>query len=255
LAKVGGPGTLHHVLAEGRHAPEARSIKPAYLVAGGVVALAAIVGVLILLTGGSASPIIGGSKSEQPTPGFQFKVEKTHVITTGPATTQDPNAKPDSAKAAKAAGPAADSAKAVLHTYYTQAFLAPANWTNGTYDSAFAPFAGQAKSQAQQHLAVLTAGTSAADTYRAIQPSKATIKTRVLVDGKNQPFSVACTIFFDANATKKSGSGKVVLQSQGKFILQKVGSSWKITSFTITRSDQVTASGPSAPATASGSPS
>jgi hypothetical protein len=241
-------------LSEGSHAPASRPIKPAYLIGGGLLALGAIVGILILLTGGSKSPIISGNSPEPNAPGFQFKTLKLHAITTGPVTTQNPQAHPDAAKASTAAGPAATSAKAVLHSYYTDAFLLPSNWTQGSYDSAFDSFSDQAKTQAQQHLAVLTAGTSAGDSYATIKPTKATIKTRVLLDGVYRPYSVACTIYFEAAAVNKTGGGKVYLVSQGQFILEKVGAGWKITSFSVSRADQ--GSGPasaSASASASGS--
>lgn len=223
-------------MAEGRHTSQSRNIKPAYLIAGGVVALAAIVGVLILLTGGKNSPLVPGH-SEAPIPGFAFTTEKTAVITTGPPTTQDPNATPNKAKATQAGAPAAANAKAMLHGYYTQAFLAPDNWTNGSYDDAFVDFSDQAKTQAQAHLQALTAGTNAGDTYASIKPTKSTLKTRVLLDANYQPYAVACTIVFNADATKKSG-GTVVLVSQGRFILQKVGAKWQITSYTVNRADR-----------------
>jgi len=240
-------------LAEGRHTSQSRTIKPAYLIAGGVVALAAIVGILILVTGGKASPLLPGH-STVPIPGFAFTTEKTAVITTGPVTTQDPNAKPNKQKATQAGDPAAANAKAMLHSYYTQAFLAPDNWTGGSYDSAFTDFSDQAKAQAQQHLPALTAGANAGDLYSSIQPAKATIKTRVLLDGKYQPYAVACTVVFNANATKKTGGGTTVLVSQGRFILEKVGGAWKITSFTVDRADKgVPASSGSGTATPTGS--
>ncbi len=239
-------------MSEGAHIPKSRPVKPAYLIGGGLVALGAIVGILILLTGGSNSPIIGAQSSEPPTPGFQFKVLKFHAITTGPATTQDPNAHPDTQKASQAAGPAGTIAKALLHSYYTQAFLVPDNWRKGSYDSAFVAFSDPAKNQAEQHLAVLTAGTGAGDKYTTIKPAKATIKTRVLLDSAYRPYSVACTIFFQADATTKSGGGKVNLVSQGRFILQKDGDAWKVMSFSVSRADKSSAS-PSASASASAS--
>jgi hypothetical protein len=223
-------------LSEGRHTSQSRNIKPAYLIAGGVVALAAIVGILILLTGGKNSPLVPGH-SEAPIPGFAFTTEKTAVITTGPPTTQDPNVTPNKAKATQAGTPAAANAKAMLHGYYTQAFLAPDNWTSGSYDSAFVDFSDQAKAQAQHHLQALTAGTNAGDTYASIKPTKSTLKTRVLLGANYQPYAVACTIVFNADATKKSG-GTVVLVSQGRFILEKVGAKWQITSYTVNRADR-----------------
>lgn len=224
-------------MAEGRHTSQSRNVKPAYLVAGGVVALAAIVGILILVTGGKNSPLVPGH-SEAPTPFFTFTTEKAAVITTGPPTTQDPNAAPNKQKATQAGVPAAANAKAMLHDYYTQAFLAPDNWMNGSYDNAFTNFSDQAQAQAQHHLQALTAGTAAGDTYSSIKPTKSTLKTRVLLDANYQPYAVACTIVFNADAVKKAGGGTVVLVSQGRFILEKVGAKWEITSYTVNRADR-----------------
>ena len=138
----------------------------------------------------------------------------------------------------------------MLRRYYTDAFLLPSNWSQGSYDSAFGGCVRH-QAQAQQHLPALTAGTSAGDTYATIKPTKATIKTRVLLDARYRPFAVACTIVFNADAVKKAGGGTVVLVSQGQFILEKVGAGWKVTSFSVTRADRgradATESGAAAP--------
>ena len=212
----------------------------------------AVVVLLLVFLGGSSKGGNAASSSDVRTPGFQFKDIGVRVFTTGPTTTQDPKAKPDLQKANQAAGPAVTNAKLMLHQYFTQAFLVPANWTSGSYDAAFTNFSAAAKAQAQQHLAVLTAGPNAGTLFTSIKPAKASLRTRVLLDAKNRPYAVACDTFFVATATKKSG-GSASLVSTGSFTLQRVGNTWQIVSFKVKRTDQgVAATSTAAP---SGSPS
>lgn len=197
-----------------------------------------IAGVLILVTGGSDSPLVPGDHSMAPTPAFAFKVSKTLAVTTMP--------KADKKQAEQAAKPAAANAQKVLHDLYSEAFLAPDNWSNGSYDTAFGAFSAGAKAQAMKQVNVLTAGSAAGDTFSDIQPDKATMRTKVLMDLKNQPYSAVGTVTFTATATKKDGSGAVMLVSKGQYILQKTGNGWTITAFSVDRQDKPVKAKPSA---------
>lgn len=216
-------------MAEGRHQPSSRRIKPAFLIAGGIGALVVIAGILILATGGSDSPLVPGDHSMAPTPAFSFKVSKTLAVTTMP--------KADKMQAEQAAKPAAANAQKMLHDLYSAAFLDPDNWSNASYDTAFAAFSDGAKAHAMKQVNVLTAGNAAGDTYSDIQPDKATMRTKVLMDLKNQPYATVGTVTFTATATKKDGSGAVMLVSKGQYILQKAGNGWAITAFSVDRQD------------------
>lgn len=233
-------------MAEGRHAPQPRRIKPAYLVAAGVGALAIIVGLVVVLTGGSDSPFIPGH-SEAPTPTFMFQVTKTVPVTT--VLQQPDGTPPDAKKSTEAAKPAAANTEKTLHTLYSDAFLVPDNWTNDSYDDAFDAFSSQARAQAMNQIDILTAGTAAGDTYSDIQPAKATMKTRVLLDPKGQPYSAVSTVTFTADATLKDGTGTMMLISKGQFVFEKTADGWQITAFSVHRTDQA----PKATGSASGS--
>jgi hypothetical protein len=222
-------------LAEGRHAPQSRRIKPAYLIAGGVGALALIVGLIVVLTGGSDSPLIPGH-SEAPTPTFAFQVTKTVPVTT--LLLQPDGSPPDAKKSAEAAKPAAANTQRTLHALYSDAFLVPDNWTNDSYDDAFASFSEQAQTQAMEQIDILTAGSTAGDTYSEIQPTKATMKTKVLLGPEGRPYSAVSTVTFAADATLKDGSGTMTLISKGQYVFEKTADGWQITAFSVRRTDQ-----------------
>lgn len=217
-------------MAEGAHAPATRHIKPAYLIAGAIGALALLVGGLVLLTGGTDSPLIGGNSSPAPVPSFQFKVTETTTITTAKGA--------DQSKAADAAKPAAATAQKAIQELYSNAFLVPNDWTKGTYDAAFAGFTGTARAQAMKQLDVLTAGTAAGDTYSDIQPGTASMKTSILIDSKGQPYSAIGAVTFTAIATKSDGTGATLIVSKGQYTLEKTGKGWRITAFSVDRADK-----------------
>lgn len=237
-------------MAEGRHAPASRRIKPAYLIAAGVGALALIVGLIVIFTGGSDSPLIPGH-SEAPTPTYTFQVTKTVPVTT--VLLQPDGTPPDAKKSEAAAQPAAANAQKTLHTFYSEAFLVPDNWTNDSYDDAFASFSGQAQDEANRQIDVLTAGSTAGDTYSDIQPAKATMKTKVLLDRQGVPYSAVSTVTFTADATLKDGSGTMTLISKGQYVFEKTADGWRITAFSVHRTDQAPKATGSATATETGS--
>lgn len=237
-------------MAEGRHAPAPRRIKPAYLIAAGVGALALIVGLVVIFTGGSDSPLIPGH-SEAPTPTYTFQVTKTVPVTT--VLLQPDGTPPDAKKSETAAQPAAASAEKTLHTFYSEAFLVPGNWKDGSYDDAFVSFSEQAQTQATEQIEVLTAGSAAGDTYSDIQPAKATMKTKVLLDRQGVPYSAVSTVTFAADATLKDGSGTMTLISKGQYVFEKTGDGWRITAFSVHRTDQAPKASGSASTTATGS--
>jgi hypothetical protein len=222
-------------LADGRHASTSRSIKPAYLIAGGVLVLALIVGALVLITGGSDSPLVGG-QSPVPTPAFSFTAGKTVVVTTA----MDPD-QATTQKAVQAAKPTAANAEKMIHDLYSNAFLVPDDWTTGSYDAAFDDFTDEANAEAMKQIDVLTAGSAAGDTFSAIEPGKkTTFTTKVLVDPKGQPYSTVSTVTFTATATKKDGSGAIDIVSKGQYVIEKTADGWKITAFKVNRDDQPT---------------
>ena len=216
-------------------------------IALGVVALiAAVVVVVFLLGGGSAVTNILPGHSTPPTPGFAFQTTKVLPIPTV-ATAKLVKLKPAAQSAAKAV-------TTVLDTLYANAFLAPGNWQDGSYDDVWASFDPKASAAAQQDLETLTAGAAAGDTYSDIQPSRGTVKISVLMDAKGQPQTASATLVFSANATKKAG-GTTLLRSEAHYFLQRFGSAWKVVSFQVKRTDVANAPAPSPSGSGSASPS
>jgi hypothetical protein len=238
-------------LAEGSHAPAPRRVKPAYLIAGIVGVLIVVVGGLILITGGSSSPLNVLADPPTPTPTFEFQVAKTVIFPTAlaPQPGATPTATPSEKKEQALAKPAVVQAQKVLHDLYSNAFLVPDNWGGGDYATAFADFSPRAAKQATGNVEVLTAGTSAGDLYTAITPAKATLKAKVLLDPKGTPYSVTGIVTFTADGTKKDGGSRTFV-SKGEYILLKTDQGWTVASFSVNRDDTETKASPSASASA-----
>ena len=73
-------------------------------------------------------------------------------------------------------------AEDVLTDLYTEGFLDPANWEQGSYADAFGGFARGARDQAETHPGPLTAGPGAGDRYERIEPKSGRITTRRCVE-------------------------------------------------------------------------
>jgi hypothetical protein len=214
-----------------------------------------VVGGVFLATRGKgplAGVIPGTDKSRAlPIPDFQFRGAKVVAIPT--VATQSAK------KLKKPAQEAARQTTGVIHQLYTSAFLDPANWQSGTYDSAYTVFSSSAAAQAKASADVLTAGPRAGDTFSDIQPAKAAIQSKVLMDLRGNPFTVVAKVTFTGEATNTDGP-TTLLVSSGSFFLRRVNGDWKIVAFDVHRGDKVakakaTPTGPSATVTPSGSAS
>ena len=159
---------------------------------------------------------------------FSFHIDPPQAL----ATSADSN--PD--KADKAAKPAASAVEKLIHDFYVKAYLDPAEWTNGAYADAFAGFSDGAKAKAMSQLDAMTAGTTAADTIATIKEKDAHLREKVLMDPNGQPNSVVAVVTFEATVNLKDGTVGTML-SQGQYILEKAGSGWQVTSFSVTRTD------------------
>jgi len=210
-----------------------RSRKPGIriLVVAVVVLVAAGVFLATRGKGPLAGVVPGTSKSPTlPTPDFSFRGNKAEAIPTDATQTAK--------KLRGAAKTVVVDTTGVIHQLETAAFLDPANWQSGTYDSLDDLFSGPAVDQAKQHLDVLTAGPQAGDVFSNIQPGKATISSEVLMDAHGAPFTVVAKVTFTAQGTAKEGAGTLFV-SQGQFFLRKVGSAWKVVAFDVRRKDKV----------------
>lgn len=240
--EAGGTRRLNGVLAEGRHA-SAPAVKPAYLV-GGVVLVVLAIAAFFLLKGSGGSAAGTGSVTPE-TPKFAFTTSDVIAVPTRAGT---------KAKQLKQrVKPAAKQAIKALDLFYAQAFLDPANWQRGSYDNAWALFDAGASAQAQKNVDTLTAGTGAGSAFKTILPIKGTLKAKVLLDAKDQPFSIVAIVHFSASGAGRGGKS-VLLQSQGQYVFQMVDGTWKVVSFHVQRNDQERAApSPSAGASAGAS--
>lgn len=209
-----------------------------------------LVVVLVLLTGGSDSPLIGGATTP-PTPPFTFEMVKTVAVTT------DPDANSATQKKADAvAKPIAAATGHQLHDFYSEAFLVPGNWMSGGWDDeVFAMFSNGARDEATAQTDVLTAGPEAGAAFSTITPQASTLKTKVLMDPKGKPTSVVGIVYFTAKGAEKDGQGAVAIVSKGQYIFQKVDGEWKVVSFSVSRHDKLKKGTPASGSVGSTAPS
>ena len=217
-----------------------------------VVLVATVVGGIVLFGGDGTTATTGpsglGTAIDPETPDLTFKVANVVAVPVTPA--QSPK------KLAAASAGAAEGAVAVMDTVYTEGFLDPSSWDGGDYDDAWTQFTDEAAPTADAD--VLTAGPDAGDTYATIEPVKATLRPRVLVDDAGKPVSVVALVFFSARGVHDDGS-YTLFKSTGQFFLRRDGSDWKVVAFDVRRADsekEAPASPePSGSAEPSGSPS
>jgi hypothetical protein len=129
---------------------------------------------------------------------------------------------------------AATAAREILTDLYTQGFLDPNNWEQGRYADAFRGFTAGAREQAEERPGLLTAGPRAGDRYERILPVSGRVDTRILVDRAGDPTLLVSIVRFSAAAL---GPEPVTLRSKGQFFFERLGGTWKIVSFHVTRTD------------------
>lgn len=204
------------------------------LVAGGTF-------VLFALKGGSVPGIFGGGP-DNSTPAFDFRPGKTIAISTSEnVTTKDLQA---------AAGQTAVEATPVIDALFTQAFLNPENWRDGSYDSAFEGFDDAARTSAVNQIETVALGTTAGDTYNTVSPGKSKLWFRVLFDADSKPKTVVAVVRFHALGKRKDGT-YTDITAHAQFFMHDTSDGWKIFSFKVGRTDHETTPPPGP----SGSPS
>jgi hypothetical protein len=177
-------------------------------------------------------------------PQFDFRVTKTVPVATLPDV--------EKKTLKEAAKKAASEARKTVDALYTEAFLDPANWREGTYDNVWGMFRGEASAAAKKDAEALTLGAAAGDTYEVVEPATSKIQFRVLLDGKNQPNTVVAIVQFRAKAHASDGTTTIVVSS-GQLILSKDGG-WKVLSYEISRDDQIKKPEPSPTVSGSATP-
>jgi hypothetical protein len=206
------------------------------LIGVGLVVLLAI-GMVLLLTrnddavrtqrpGEDVTTESDGDVAAPATPAFRFTKATRKLVRTSPRSIKR--------RQREASVRAAAAARDVLTDLYTEGFLDPGNWEHGRYAEAFRGFAGGARHQAEERTGLLTAGPRAGDRYERILPVSGRIVTRILVDRIGKPTLLVSVVRFSAAAL---GPEPVTLRSTGQFFLERVGGSWKIVSFHVTRTE------------------
>jgi hypothetical protein len=208
------------------------------LLAGLGIAVAVAIGVVLLITrdddgtvrtrAPGGEPESGDTTAAEPsTPSFRFQPSGRVLVPTGLGRIR--------ARERRAGRQAADAVVELLDGLYTEAFLDPANWRAGRYADAFRVFAGGAAAQARARAGVLTAGDDAARRWDEIRPASGQVRTRILLDRSGKPTLVVALVRFRARAL---GSDATTLRSEGQFFFQRVGGTWKVVSFQVTRDDR-----------------
>jgi hypothetical protein len=217
-------------LSQGRHARTQTGRAKPIVLAGGVAALIAIGVVLFLvLGGGGAGGVLVGGDDAPSTPPFDFELAKIVAVPTRP----DAVAKKLHGKARPAAEEVADA----MTDLYVGSFLDPEHWQNDEYDDVWSVFSDEAAAEAESRADVLTAGIGAGTAFDSIEPDEGTLRMRVLLDEKDEPFSVVAIVRFSATGSAPDGSS-VLMQSAGQFILEQTDDGWDIVSFHVQRNDQ-----------------
>ncbi len=203
----------------------------------GVAGALAVGLVAFLLTrGGGIGGIVGiGGSPPSPTVSISplgWKVSRALPVPT------NPNAKVQASQAT--ADEAGGEVVSLLEKLYTAGFLDAGAVASGDYSRTLDFFSGGAKTEAQDHVDVLTAGPDAGSTFRSINPTDGTVRLKVLLGPDGKAVSVVGVVDFSADAAGETGSVQFV--SNGQYFLERVGGAWRIVSFDVRRHDVATSS-------------
>ncbi|MFB3738181.1 MAG: hypothetical protein ACE14W_04365 [Candidatus Velamenicoccus archaeovorus] len=214
-------------------------IVPVALVALGVVLF------LVLRGGGATGGILGGGGADETVPKLRFRTSKVIAV---PVT----DTKADQLE--HAARPVAAAVTRTMDALYTEAFLDPANWREGTYDDVWPLFEEGAGSSAQQQEQTLTLGTSAGDAFATVGKPKGKVAVKVLMNDQDRPLTAVAIVTFEALGTGTDGTLTTIV-SKGQYFLRPASDGWLVYSFSVSRHDveTVPAPGPSASASAESS--
>jgi hypothetical protein len=221
---------------------------PVALVLVPIVLVAAGVGLILLLGGGSSGGVLGGiigGEEPEVVPEFEFRLGKTGAVATA--------AEADQAALTAQAETVTQDVVPVLDDLYTNAFLDPANWREGDYEEVFALFSDEAAAAAGESVETLTLGATAGDVYDSVTPTRGSLSFSVLFDQEGNPHTVVATIRFTALGARSDGTYTAIV-SEGEMFLRDLDG-WKITAFEVTRADEETRPPPSPSPTGSASAS
>jgi len=202
-----------------------------------LVAMIAVFGFVFRSRDDRIAPSIIQTGPER-TPAFAFAVGRSGALPTTAIRSRKPVRTDPLLPLTWASKLASKRAIASITRLYRSAFLDPAHWRSGTYESLWRDFATAARAQARKDVRVLTAGTTAGEAYDAIVPRPSAISTTVLLNRKGKPVMVLVSARFRALGRRIAGSSNTRFDSTGRFFFQRVGGSWKIISYDARRSDE-----------------
>jgi len=203
-----------------------------WIVAAALVGLGLVV-FLVLRDGGGGTGILDGE--DDTIPAFDFQVVKTVPISVTAA-----DAKRLAGIAEAVAGPVTDT----MTLLYTEAFLDPANWRDGSYEEVWPLFDGGSQAAAQQEGDTLTLGTTAGDRFEKVDLPKGKLTVKVLLDEADEPATAVAIVTFQAVATGSDGTDTLIV-STGQYFLIETSEGWLVYSFSVSRDDQTNVSEPS----------
>ena len=209
------------------------------LIAAGVVLVAAIA--VIWFVFGSRDDRIAPSiiqTGPERTPAFAFAVGRSGALPTAAIRSRKPVRTDPLLHLRGTSRLASMRAIASITRLYRSAFLDPAHWESGTYESLWRDFARAARTQARKDVQVLTAGAAAGEAYDAIVPRPSVVSTTVLLERKGKPVMVLVNARFRALGRRIAGPSNTRFDSAGRFFFQRVGGGWKIVSYDVRRSDE-----------------
>jgi hypothetical protein len=209
------------------------------MIAAGLVLVAAIAVIGFAIRSGDdrITPSIIQTGPER-TPAFSFAVGRSGALPTAALRARKPVRTDPVLRLHGASRLASRRAIASITRLYRGAFLDPASWQTGTYESLWRDFARAARARARKDVRVLTAGAAAGEAYVAIVPRPSAINTTVLLDRTGKPVMVLASARFRALGQRIAGSSNTRFDSSGRFFFQRVGGGWKIVSFDVRRSDE-----------------
>jgi hypothetical protein len=185
-----------------------------------------------LLRSGNGGSVLGGQ--DNTIPGFNFRLANAIAI---------PVRREGSGKLAAKAKDAAGRVTKTMSTLYTEAFLDPGNWRDGSYDSVWPIFDDTSQATAQQEEATLTLGGTAGQTFDTVSAPTGRLVVKVLFDRRNEPITAVAVVDFQALAKGKDGTYTQVV-STGQYFLRPGSGSWRVISFSVSRGDHPTVPSP-----------
>ncbi len=200
-----------------------RRLPPAVWIAP--LALIVLAALAFVVFGGGGGGLLSVANHDDTIPAFDFTAGRTTVESTTEAK------KPVTATASAAAA----DATSVLDQLYTEAFLDPANWRDGSYDEVWSLFTEDAQQVAEQDAASLTVG-SGGDAYEKIAQATGRVQVRVLLDGKDQAATAVATVRFQAVGTRTDGM-ETLFRSSGEYFLKRTDGGWHVYAFSVDRDD------------------